>query len=557
MSSIVTSGDGAACLLEKSLAFFDATGAKTSAIKLPKAAVAVAPFGDEWLLHTPGAKHLTRASADGTLATFADARAKIDTFAVDREDAVAVSRGPSLELWSRDEKKRWSAKGGPFHVVTLTRDHVVALDEAGALLFFDKTSGEGLGALRLASTAAPSSWRLALVDGNVLVLALGDWLVWIDGAIRKTVRRVRARTNVVAVAADAAHVVAAVEDGEDANAGGAQIFHAKSGEPGSWIGDARAARGLALGRGALFWVNDGAVASVARQAFGPTAALVASPVTALGARADLVAAGDKAGNVRVLRAGREDVATVRVGEAVSFVHLARNGAVVAAGERIVVRAPPPYAKTLPIALRAPASAVAVDDAYIFVGGATGAVEVHDLVSGKHVTTYTLSSDDRITSLQRLAGSLLVVGTGALDGRVLFVDVAESKVVHRVSPHEEAFGVTCLAADARGRIVASGSDDGSIALLDPTKGRVLARLRVPETPTSLAFEPSGRSLACVFADGTAALVTFSPKGASLTDLGLRAAARVVWADGWVFGFRDGRVASADPTPRPPSVRPSAG
>ena len=51
-------------------------------------------------------------------------------------------------------------------------------------------------------------------------------------------------------------------------------------------------------------------------------------------------------------------------------------------------------------------------------------------------------------------------------------------------------MTCLAADPRGRIVASGADDGSIALIDPVKGKILARLRVRETPISLAFDKRG-------------------------------------------------------------------
>ncbi|HVH42898.1 MAG TPA: hypothetical protein VM925_11165, partial [Labilithrix sp.] len=213
--------------------------------------------------------------------------------------------------------------------------------------------------------------------------------------------------------------------------------------------------------------------------------------------------------------------------------------------------PPPR----PIALKTPPTAFASDDAYAFVGTQAGAVDVYDLAMARQVTTYALSSDDRITALLRLAGATLVVGTGALDGRVLVVDVVEAKVVHRVSPHDEAFGITCLASEARGRLVASGSDDGSIALLDPIKGRVLAKLRGNETPTSLAFEPSGRRLACVFADGTAAIATFAQKAATMADLGLRGVTQVAWGDGLVFGFKDGHVESGDRHARP-SERPAA-
>src|SRR5690606_26449523 len=107
----------------------------------------------------------------------------------------------------------------------------------------------------------------------------------------------------------------------------------------------------------------------------------------------------------------------------------------------------------------------------------------------------------------------------------------------------------------GRIVASGGDDGFVALLDPARGRVLARLRVNETPTSIAFEPSGRRLACVFADRTASVITFAPKGATVSDLGVRGASHVAWGDGLVFGFKDGHAENGDRHVRP-SVRPAA-
>ena len=147
-------------------------------------------------------------------------------------------------------------------------------------------------------------------------------------------------------------------------------------------------------------------------------------------------------------------------------------------------------------------------------------------------------------MARLPGALLVVGTGALDGRVLFVDVAEAKVVHRLSPHQEAFGVTCLACDPRGRIVASGGDDGTVVLLDPAKGRILARLRVPETPVDLAFEASGRKLACAFADGTAAIIALNAKGASIDDVSVQNVACVTWGGASpAFGLGDGAVSRA--------------
>ena len=283
---------------------------------------------------------------------------------------------------------------------------------------------------------------------------------------------------------------------------------------------------------------------------------VTSPVSALAVRGNLAAVIDKAGAIRMLAAdSAAQTATARGDASALGVHLTKKDTLLVATPRMILRLPKPWQHPLPIQLKIAPTAFAADDAYVFCGMQNGAVDVLDLVSGKPVTTYALSQDDRITALVRLAGPLLVVATGALDGRVLFVDVADAKVVHRISPHEEAFGVTCLAADPRGRIVASGSDDGTIALLDPSKGRVLARIRVLETPVQIAFEPSGRRLACVFADGTAALVTFAQKGATVADLGLRGVTHVGWGDALVFGFKDGHVESGDRHVRP-SEAPAA-
>jgi WD40 repeat protein len=208
---------------------------------------------------------------------------------------------------------------------------------------------------------------------------------------------------------------------------------------------------------------------------------------------------------------------------------------------VLLRAPKPWGLPKPLALRSTASAFAADDLYAFAGTLNGSVDVYDLESGRPVTTYALSQDDRITALARLPGALLAVGTGALDGRVMFVDVAEAKIVHRLEPHQEAFGVTSLACDARGRIVASGGDDGIVALLDPAKGRVLARLRMPETPIALAFEQSGRRLACAFADGAAAIITLAATGAAVDDVSVKNVAKVAWgAQAPVFGLNDGAV-----------------
>lgn len=377
---------------------------------------------------------------------------------------------------------------------------VVTIEEDGGLLFVNK-QGEEEGSLRLASVDPPDTWRLAKITWTQIVLAMGDWLVWVDGDSRKVIRRVRARGKIADIVVEGPKLVARLEDGLT------QAFDAATGE-----------------------------------------AKVAAPVTAICARGDLVIAGDKAGRVRIQK-NETDVATLSAGESVLGVYLTKKEMAVAATARVLLRAPKPWNAPRPVALRSPSSAFGADDAYAFVGTMTGAVDVYDLENGKSVTSYDLSSDDRITALARLPGALLAVGTGALDGRVLLVDVAEAEVIHRIEPHQEAFGVTCLATDPRGRIVASGGDDGTVVLIDPAKGRILARLRMPETPASLAFEQTGRKLVCAFADDTAAIITLGAKGASVDEVDVHDVAKVAWgSSGPVFGLGDGNITRTKPTQR---------
>ena len=559
MRCLACSASGAAALRDTTVDLYDDKGTRVGELALDAEGHAVARFGDEWLVRSDKKKALTRLADGEKAAAFATGKAVIGTFGVGRDDTVAVTRGDTVELWSRDDSRIWAAKGGPFLEVAISRDHVVALSEEGPLVFFARDKGTAMGALRLASTDPTESWRLAHVDGEVVVLALGEWLVWVDATTRKTVRRVRAQSKVQAVAADAEHVVAAVEDGL------VQTFRAATGEPrASFNADPNGIAAIALTAASLFTLGSADEVRACDRSTLDVAVKAASPIASLAIKGSIAAAGDKSGKVRVVEiAGGDvrDVGALTVGASAPGepgavgVFIGKKDTIIAAGSRVVMAAAQPWNMPRPTALRAAPTAFAADDAYAFAGGTTGAVEVYDLTHGRHVTTYALSSDDRITALAKLPGATLVVGTGALDGRVLIVDVAESKVVHRISPHEEAFGVTCLGADARGRIVASGSDDGTIALIDPAKGRVLAKIRVKETPLKVAFEPTGRRLAAVFADGTAAVLTFTQKGATVADLGLRGASHVAWGDSLVFGFKDGRLESGD-RHAPPSERPAA-
>lgn len=554
MSRLAPWSGGVAAIHERGLALYDARGARVGARELERSARAVARFGDEWLVLGDKRNHLTRVGLDATEASFGSGSGVIGAFGVGRDDAVVIARRDRIELWSRDDDRRWATKGGPFAQAVLARDHVVALGDDGALVFFSRDGGEALGALRLASPEPTSSWRLVHVDAGVVVLTLGDWLVWIDASTRKTVRRVRARAKVVESAADPDHVAVAVEDG------GVQVFRSKTGEPRAAFSVDEGVSAIALGAEVIFTMGasgPNVVRATDRRALD-AAVRVASPISAVAARAGRAAVSDRTGSIRVF-----DVATYELHEVGSFagpegtlgLFLSKDAAVVAAGARAAMRVSPPHTTPRPVALKGVPTAFAADETYVFAGTQTGAVDVYDVALGRNVTSYTLSSEDRITALARLPGALLVAGTGALDGRVLFIDVADAKVVHRISPHDEAFGVTCLASDGRGRIVASGGDDGFVALIDPGKGRILARLRVNETPTSMAFEPSGRRLACVFGDGTASIVTFTPKGATLADLGVRGATHVAWGDCLVLGFKDGHVENGDRYARP-SERPGA-
>lgn len=551
--AIALRGDAAFAVEEGgALGHYDAEGTRTAETALPAGAVQAAPFDGAWLVRVPGAPHLAPSNArpvKGKLAVFADGASGVTAFAV-AVDGIAVARTDSLELWTHAGKLRWSVPGA-WVATAIIPGHVVALAEDGSLSFTTMRDGVTAGTMHLASTEAATDWRLAGIDASRVVLALGDWLVWVDVTTRKTIRRVRARDKVTALGADPSWVVCATDTGW------VQAFSADSGEPGG-VFETEQGRitSLALGKKTLFiGGEEPAIRAFPRARLDVTKA-TSSPVTAISARGDLVAVGDAAGNVRVLRASAAgalvDVTTRPLGEAIASVHLAAADVLVAATARVTLRLAPsdPKSAPLPLALRTPASAFAADEDYAFAGNDVGSVDVYDLATAGHVTSYALSDGD-VTAVARLPGKLLVVGTGALDGRVFIVDVTEPKVLHRLEPHDEAFAVTCLAHDPRGRIVASGADDGSIALIDPAKGKVLARLRVRETPVSLAFDEGGRNLACVFADGTAGIVKLGAR-AAVEDLPVTGATRVAWSGpGPVFGFADGTVARAAARPAPAS------
>jgi hypothetical protein len=526
---------GVAILEDAALGVHDANGARAGEVALSAAPAEggrrVVRAVDAWLVGGSRDLGLVRLGKAKPTA-FAAGDGPIDAFYAG-PDAIAIARASGLELWSYANKRKWSSPGGPWTSVVLAGTQVVALSADGALAFAALKSGEVSGTLRLASTEPAGTWRLSTVDSARVALALGDWVVLVDVVTRKVQKRIRVRAKVNAMAADAEWIVVGLEDGW------VQAVKVDAAEPrGAFEAHPGEVSAVALGKGALFTAGpDGLVRAWDRSRLAASSR-ASSPVTAIASRADLVAAGDSSGKVRVLR-GEAEVGVVALGEPITAVHLTADAGVVAATAHLVIHAPRPWTRPTPIVLEAPATAFASDDAYVFAGTENGTVDVYDIEHASHVTTYSLS-EAAITALVRLRGNLLVVGTGALDGRVFVVDVAAAKVVHRLEVHDEAFGVTSLACDPKGRIVASGSDDGTVVLLDPAKGRILARLRVRETPASLAFDASGRKLGCAFADATAALFTLGPGKASMEDMGLRGAAHVAWGGGPIFGLADGRV-----------------
>ncbi len=528
---------GVAIVQARSVGVFDGAGARTIEIPFSRDAYRAVRAVDTWLVGVARESCLDRLGK-GKPSTFADGEGLIGSFAANA-DAIAVARPNRIELWSYAGKRKWSTPGGPWLSCVLCGMQVVALSSEGALSFFASKNGEALGTLHLASTDAAETFRLATIDPTRVVLALGEWVVLVDATTRKVIKRVRVRAKVTSLAADAKWIVAGLADG------GLQAIEIEVGEPrGAFHAHEGSISGIALGKTLVFTADAAGLVRAWDRAGLAASARAASPVSAIASRGNLVAVGDSAGRVRILR-GESEVGGVSLGEAVSAVHLTGDDGVIAATSRLVVHVPRPWTKPRPVVLEAPATAFAADDAYVFAGSESGKVDVYDLDDSSHVTTYALS-EDAITALVRLPGSLLVVGTGALDGRVFVVDVSRAKVVHRLEIHEEAFGVTSLAADPRGRIVASGSDDGSVALIDPAKGKMLARLRVRETPASLAFDASGRRLGCTFTDATAALFTLGPGKAAMEDVGLRGASFVAWGGEAVFGLSDGRIERLAPS-----------
>jgi WD40 repeat protein len=454
---------------------------------------------------------------------------------------LVVGRKDLAELWTLQGKQRWTFDEGPVVAVTVVGKTVVVLKADGEMVMLPVMSGAVSGRMKLEVPERANTWHLAPIEGSRFALVLGDWLVIVDAAKEKVFRRTRLRAKATALASSERRIVVGLEDGW------LQAIDPLTGEiRGAVEAHARAVVSLAIAKTSVVSVAEGSALRGWDVSLASTALVPASPVTALAGHAALIAVGTHNGRIRIQK-GVEELGTLRTDGSVNFVHITRNEVIIAVSTSLVVRAEAPWRTVQhPIVLGVPCTAFAADDTYMFSGTQTGSVEVVELQTGKKLTSYELT-DASISALARARGVYLVVGTDSLDGRLFVVDVAEATVVHRIEAHQEAFGVTSLAIEPRGKVAASGSDDGSIALIDLAKGRVLARLRVPEAPVSLAFDTTGKRLAAVLYDGTVVLFALD-KRAAMQTVTVPPAKRVAWSEGaqsFAIGLETGRIQMAPP------------
>jgi PQQ-like domain len=509
------------------------TRARTETAQVAGAAFGMQDTGARgWLVGSTASTHLLRISA-GKSSPFGDGASEVAAFRASGEQ-VAIARAGSVDLWNQAGQRRWQHDGGPFVALTIARNLVVALSADGELVFLSMLSGSVAGRLKLEVPEPAHTWHLAHLEGARFALALSEWLVIVDAAKEKVFRRTRLRSKASALATTERRAILGLEDGW------VQTVDALTGEIRSAIQVHDAPiRALAVAGGLL-------VSAAAR---GPLRAwdealiygsqTTVAQITAIAARGEMLALGEKNGRVRALRCA-EELFSMRLDASVAAVQIGKDDSVTAVSQSLVVRWERPWKTPKPLVLDAPCTAFAADETYLFSGNERGSVDVFPRTGAqKKLTRYELSGAP-ITALLRPRGNYLVVGTHALDGRLLVIDLSEGQILHRLEPHQEAFGITCLAAEPRGRMLASGAEDGTIALVEIAKGRVLATLRTPETPISLAFDPTGKRLFAVLADGIVMRFALDQKAAAATVAVPLATCAFSSEGSVVLGLRNGRT-----------------
>jgi WD40 repeat protein len=122
-----------------------------------------------------------------------------------------------------------------------------------------------------------------------------------------------------------------------------------------------------------------------------------------------------------------------------------------------------------------------------------------------VVTALEGSEDTVVALAFSPDGRLLA-TGSRDGSVRSWEAATGKPVAKLEGHEDRLleGVTALAFSPDGRLLASASDDKSARLWEVSTGKAIAALRHESFVSNLAFSPDGRLLVTSSDDKSARL-----------------------------------------------------
>jgi WD40 repeat protein len=136
-------------------------------------------------------------------------------------------------------------------------------------------------------------------------------------------------------------------------------------------------------------------------------------------------------------------------------------------------------------------ALSPDGTLVASGGSVASLPVRDLASGKLVADAPMPGRDYVLDLAFTAdGRRLIVATG--ESSFSLRDAITGVQLMRMTGHGGV--VNAVAADPRGELFASASDDGTARLWDATTGEVLSVLTHSSAVIELAFKHDGSELA---------------------------------------------------------------